>query len=376
MTAYYPQRAVSSMDAYSNVPAIQPGLNSYRPPPIDIDLPSRPYVAEHHSIGGPLGVSLSEARQLYRQVYSSGRRDGLTSLELGHAAAYHAYYSSIRSRPLHGESDIELERENLIGLAIAEASRLNRQFGRDIDISTCTTTFEAAARTACRIFARTLRAFDAEDVAYSHNATDPYTNSPAYEDVEMIQRPRSGAVRGRSRSFTPHPTFADAATVIPGVGSGYNADRMSGYNTNRIPLNASYSDTPFPGSRYPPTPYPGSSPVTQYPSTPVSYTTSPYTGSGAMATSYPRTAPSKTLLPQVYQAPSYSGYASGTTIPASGRRSASSQPAYMVPPAQASYTNSSYGYPTIQPEQATVIYQPRKHRHRHHHRRRHHSHGR
>jgi hypothetical protein len=47
-----------------------------------------------------------------------GRRDMFSSLELGHAAAYHAHCSSIRTRHLHG--DIELERENLIGLAIAE----------------------------------------------------------------------------------------------------------------------------------------------------------------------------------------------------------------------------------------------------------------
>jgi hypothetical protein len=42
----------------------------------------------------------------------------MSSLELGHAAAYHAYRSSIRGRPLLG--DIEMERENLIGLAVAE----------------------------------------------------------------------------------------------------------------------------------------------------------------------------------------------------------------------------------------------------------------
>lgn len=55
-----------------------------------------------------------------RLIYLKGGLDGLSSLELGHAAAYHAYCTLSEDPPLRNGT--EYERETLIGLAVAEGT--------------------------------------------------------------------------------------------------------------------------------------------------------------------------------------------------------------------------------------------------------------
>jgi hypothetical protein len=185
----------------------------------------------------------------------------------------------------------------------------------------------------------------------------------------MIQRPISRTIRGRSVSAAPRPTFADNAAVI--------SDMAPGQNDYSMPLNDSYTGPPFQDSRYPPTPHPSSTRYPSMPQTLPSYSPIPYNNPGTMVTPYSGTAPSNSVLPQAYQAPSYNG--SGIMVPHSRRRSASfsaPQPAYTAPPVQSSYTgNMPCGYPTNQP-QTIVIESPKKHRHRHRHRHRHSSRSR
>jgi len=107
--------------------------------------------------GGGIGVGLHEARHWHRRAYGGqGELNMMSPTEIGHAAAYEAYrtwiHNSSMYEPLSGDN--ERQREGLIGLAVAEATRLLQFSGRSRDSYARTTASESAAHTASYIFFR------------------------------------------------------------------------------------------------------------------------------------------------------------------------------------------------------------------------------
>ncbi|TFK50085.1 hypothetical protein OE88DRAFT_1736366 [Heliocybe sulcata] len=107
---------------------------------------------------GAAGVGIYEARRFHRLVYG-GLVDITTAppSEIGHAAAYEAFriwrhHGSICA-PLGG--DIERQRECMMALATAEATRLCQFSGRMVDRMGCQVAADAAASTASLIFSQT-----------------------------------------------------------------------------------------------------------------------------------------------------------------------------------------------------------------------------
>ncbi|KAJ7173466.1 hypothetical protein C8R46DRAFT_115580 [Mycena filopes] len=101
------------------------------------------------------GVGRHEAQHWHRHAYGGhGEFGQMQPAEIGHAAAYEAYRISIHTssmyEPLSG--DIERQRENLIGLAVAEASRLLQIANRSMDKNARTAASESAAATASILF--------------------------------------------------------------------------------------------------------------------------------------------------------------------------------------------------------------------------------
>ncbi|KAH7915192.1 hypothetical protein BJ138DRAFT_1176725 [Hygrophoropsis aurantiaca] len=101
-----------------------------------------------------LGVGLNEARAWHRRAFGGlGQITQMTPQEVGHAAAYEAYrvwiHNSSLYEPIGGEA--ERQREALVGLAVAEASRLYQLSARPVDNYGHVPACEAAAATAALI---------------------------------------------------------------------------------------------------------------------------------------------------------------------------------------------------------------------------------
>ncbi|ESK92952.1 hypothetical protein Moror_9025 [Moniliophthora roreri MCA 2997] len=105
---------------------------------------------------GSFGVGIHEARHWHQRAYGGlGHLAQMLPNQIGHAAAYEAYRSWIHHRstlyePLSG--DVERQREGLIGLAVAEATKLLQYLPQSMDPYTRRTAAEAAAATASQLF--------------------------------------------------------------------------------------------------------------------------------------------------------------------------------------------------------------------------------
>ncbi|KAF8891708.1 hypothetical protein BD779DRAFT_1512588 [Infundibulicybe gibba] len=285
------------------------------------------------------GVGLHEARHWHRRAYGGlGELNHMLPVEIGHAAAYEAYRTWIHNssiyEPLSG--DTERQREGLIGLAVAEATRLLQYSTRPADHYARMGASEAAAYTASIIFRQSREDMDGggyRSRSRSH-LDDPYAFD---DDLAYPRRPRS---RSRSR----HRTMSSSYGM---QGGGY---------ASSIPI-------------------PGGSPVGGYgghpgsygghPGSFGSYSSSSGGGSGVMQNYSHSYRP----LPQCQSGsvPSYHGSSVPMVIPAGGRSRSTSfstygQPGYGAQPAQYMGNNSV----TI------IITKPskshRKHKHHHHHR--------
>jgi len=139
-----------------------------------------------------LGVGMNEARHWHRRAYGGlGNATQMLPSEIGHAAAYEAYRTWIHNssiyEPLSG--DIGRQREGLIGLAIAEATRLLQFTGRSRDHYGRIEASDAAAASASIIFSQS-RGFDDMDGAYhsrsragsfsGYGGASPYPGNPPY----------------------------------------------------------------------------------------------------------------------------------------------------------------------------------------------------
>ncbi|KAJ2913478.1 hypothetical protein MD484_g6946, partial [Candolleomyces efflorescens] len=104
---------------------------------------------------GGLGVGIHEARHWHRRAYGGMNELSLMNpAEIGHAAAYEAYRTWMHNQSMYEPlgPDIERQREGLIGLAVAEASRLLSFAGRTMDPYARSAASDSAAHTASYIF--------------------------------------------------------------------------------------------------------------------------------------------------------------------------------------------------------------------------------
>ncbi|TFK25505.1 hypothetical protein FA15DRAFT_703610 [Coprinopsis marcescibilis] len=232
---------------------------------------------------GGLGVGLHEARHWHRRAY--GGVNELTLMapaEVGHAAAYEAYRTWSQNQSMYEPfgGDIERQREGLIGLAVAESSRLLSFAGRLGDAYARSMASDAAAHTASHIFYQRRR----DDEYYRHRGRsrsrgryddrdwdregdyryDDDRDDMRYDQYDHRGRSRSRhRSRSRPRSYSAHPYDVHgtpypqpgmplgAPGAYPGVPS--YAGSASGMIPPPPPLSAGGYSNGYPPSGY----YPG-----------------------------------------------------------------------------------------------------------------------
>jgi hypothetical protein len=215
----------------------------------------------NYSGSGGLGIGQNEARHWHRRAYGGlGNATQMLPEELGHAAAYEAYrtwmHNSSMYEPLSG--DLERQREALIGLAIAEATRLLAFSGRSRDGYSRTEACETAAATASVIFAQN-RGMDMDggyrgrsragsfsgsyDGSYrsgsSYRGTSPFpsggtgsTYGDPYAYDDSIMRPHHHHRHSRSHSRSRRHSSSShhrpiVVTTAPQYGAGYGTSPMA-----------------------------------------------------------------------------------------------------------------------------------------------------
>lgn len=177
---------------------------------------------------GAIGVGIHEARHWHRRAYGGlGELTQMEPPEIGHAAAYEAYRTWIHNSSMHEplSGDIERQREALIGLATAEASRLFQYTNRSLDSFARMEAVECAAATASHIFYWSRERDEGEHFrGRSHQGgfgdLDPY----ALDTDLMYPRPRHRS-HSRHRSSSVHPPMGyagsgDMPIGYPGSGGG------------------------------------------------------------------------------------------------------------------------------------------------------------
>ncbi|KAJ7039233.1 hypothetical protein C8F04DRAFT_1255373 [Mycena alexandri] len=202
------------------------------------------------------GVGKHEAKHWHKRAYGGlGEVGQMQPTEIGHAAAYEAYRTWTHNSSMYEPmSDIERQREGLIGLAVAEASRLLQFANRPMDNYARTAASESAAATASIIFYHDR---DKEESGYrrSRSRHRGSFSGSSYDDPyasESFQRPRSHS-RRRSHSTSSHqyPGAQMDSSPIPipsGVGNGYAGSYAgSGYGGNSA-YSANSAAYPTPGS--------------------------------------------------------------------------------------------------------------------------------
>ncbi|KAJ8077049.1 hypothetical protein PM082_001472 [Marasmius tenuissimus] len=179
--------------------------------------------------GGIRGVGVHEARHWHNRIYGGmGDLGQMSPEEMGHAAAYEAYRTWIHNKymyePLSG--DRERQREGIIGLAVAEASRLLQSSPRGMDPFMRQVAAEAAAATASELYYWS-RDRDEGDIRGrslrgSHRGSyDEYDDPYAY-DSDLLFSSRRGRSHSRMRSRSAshrHPLLSYAGSD-PGMGAG------------------------------------------------------------------------------------------------------------------------------------------------------------
>jgi len=213
---------------------------------------------------GP-GVGMHEAKHWHRRAYGGlGELGQMPPTEIGHAAAYEAYRTWTQNSSLHEplSGDVERQREGLIGLAVAEASRLLQFSNRSMDNYARMAASDSAAATASIIFyhnrdrdddggyrsrsrsrSRNRHGSFASSSYEDSYAPDPYASDPYASDHLSSSYPRH---RSQSRHRSHSPMMQFPGTQMAGSGS------MTGSNVGPIPSGGAYgAPAPYPGSAMP-----------------------------------------------------------------------------------------------------------------------------
>ncbi|KAJ6495579.1 hypothetical protein C8R47DRAFT_1115608 [Mycena vitilis] len=189
--------------------------------------------------GSPMdqGVGMHEARHWHKRAYGGLGELGLMQpAEIGHAAAYEAYRTWIHNSSIHEplSGDIERQREGLIGLAIAEASRLLQFANRSMDTYARTAAAESAAATASIIFYHS-REREEGDYHRSRSRTrhGSFSGGSSYEDDDPYASDLQAMASQFSghRSHSRHRSHSTSSRHAPFPGS-----QMGGISPNLGPI--------------------------------------------------------------------------------------------------------------------------------------------
>ncbi|KAF7298172.1 hypothetical protein HMN09_01039000 [Mycena chlorophos] len=305
-------------------------------------------VRQYSGSSSELGVGVHEAKVHHKRAYGGlGDLNELSRFpeNLGHAAAYEAYrtwiHNSSMYEPLSG--DMERQREGLIGLAVAEASRLLQFTNRSMDPYARTSASDAAAATASILFQRKYR--EREEGEYHRSRSRTRRGSigsydEQYASDNFLTLPSGHRSRSRQRSLSP---MMYPSSQLPG---------------STAPMGASSVFST--GPTYPTgTPYPSQSQLPPY------NQSSPYLGQYG---SVPNQAYGS--LSNNYAMPVAQSYSVPALVPAGTRqRSVSmSVPGYGVAQPQVQYAGAvpvQYVH-ARQPQTIIVGSGHRKHHHHHH----------
>ncbi|KAF8908808.1 hypothetical protein CPB85DRAFT_1308804 [Mucidula mucida] len=302
-----------------------------------------------------LGVGIHEARHWHRRAYGGlAELNTLLAPEIGHAAAYEAYRTWIHNssiyEPLSGET--ERQREGLIGLAVAEATRLLSYTPRlNMDPYTRQTASESAAMTASILFYWSRDHNDDEYRGRSGYGSDydPYT----YDTNVMY--PHRGRSRSRRRSLSV--SSYNHVNVPPMGGSAVGMPSGGMMGTPYPGQAGSYMGQPgsYPGQ---PGSYPGQS-----------YVGSQYGGGGGGGMPVPMSAGGYAASDPAggYGTP-YPGQASGVpmVVPPMGGRPRSMSMSVPYAPMQGTPYPGGTVMSSAPPAQVVVVKSHKKHRHHHH----------
>ncbi|KAG7090851.1 hypothetical protein E1B28_009933 [Marasmius oreades] len=189
-----------------------------------------------------LGVGVHEARHWHSRAYGGmGDLAQMLPQEIGHAAAYEAYRTWIHNtnmyEPLSG--DRERQREGMIGLAVAEATRLLQFSPRGMDPYTRQEAAEAAAATASELYYwsrdRHEADFRGRSLRGSHRGSYDDDYDPYAYDTDIMSS-RRGRSRSRYRSHSRSSSYR-RSTGIPGSALSYGG--YAGSHPNQYAMSSS-----------------------------------------------------------------------------------------------------------------------------------------
>ncbi|KAF8983112.1 hypothetical protein BDQ17DRAFT_1393997 [Cyathus striatus] len=200
---------------------------------------------------GTIGVGINEARHWHRRAYGGvGELGMMNPTEIGIQTWIH---NSSIYEPISG--DIERQREGLIGLAVAEATRLLHFSNRSMDRYARMTASEAAAHTASFIFYQTREGLDDEFRSRSRYRRGSYEDPYAYDDDLAYPRGRS---RSRHRSHSRHSSYGitppislpgtaySASAAMPGMAQSPYGGQQGSYGPYGSYAGSAYSPYPSP----------------------------------------------------------------------------------------------------------------------------------
>ncbi|KAK2467811.1 hypothetical protein APHAL10511_000106 [Amanita phalloides] len=313
-----------------------------------------------------LGIGMSGARRWHHHAYEiPGEINRMSPVEIGHAAAYEAYKTWLRNSAMYevlGE-DRERQREGLVGIAVAEVTRLLQYSARHTDRYAQTIAADAAAHTVTLLFYQ-----GQDDYSRSHSRmrAASYAGSQIIDPMDEDIWPERSRSRSRSRSHSRHGyrhysaspsphrhrhrshsrSYADYPPVGMMPGQMSYSSSYAGYPSSQSSYNGTYTGTPWSV----PTPINSAMTMGSNPIYPSSYPSQP------LSISYPG---QPMAMSNPYQTPVYNN-TGVMTIPSSSRRNSIGYP--MSYPGTA-YSGASVGTPSAQP---TVVILESKRKHRHH----------
>jgi len=300
------------------------------------------------------GVNPDDARRWNRRAYgnSQGEIDHMQPEEIGYAAAYQAYRSWLKHGSMYDLlGDPERQREGLVGIAVAEVTRLLQYSTRPLDRYSRSLAAEAAAQTVTSLF---YQGRDEHPGARMRAAS--FSGSMMPDPIDMMSRrsrsrsrshyrhssspsPRRYRHRSRSRMYDEYSDAGPIPGGIPYAASygGHPSSYNEPYNSGNWPISSTPSAQPMPMYS---SPYPAQQLGSPYPPPPGIALSSSYPGNMAYSGQPMMSTP-------MHSPVGYGGVPPYGGVPYGG---------------QAPYGGAPYGVPSQAP--SVVIVKSKKHRHR------------
>lgn len=226
-----------------------------------------------------LAAGMDEARRSHRRAYGNPREiNHMMPEEIGHAAAFQAYSTWLQNNAMYDVlGDRERQREGLVGIAVAEVTRLLQNSTRQFDRYTQSLAAEAAAHTVTRLLYR-----GEGDYPGAQMMPGSFPGSVGGEDSWHRSRSRSRHRHSPRRHRSRSRAYGDYdMDLIPGQipyassHHGYAGSYNDPYNNGAWPIPATHSNYSTPGYS---SSFPSQQLALSYPAQPIGMSTS-YPGS-------------------------------------------------------------------------------------------------